>query len=60
MASEQTTYEHYYVPHNGWFPVFASAAIWLTLFGLADILRDMVEHVGNPVGPYFMFAGAVK
>ena len=58
MAADQT-YEHYYVPHNGWFPVFASAGIWLILFGLADILRDMVQGVGHPVGLYFMFAGGL-
>jgi len=58
MATE-STYESYYVPHNSKFPIFASLGIFLTLFGLGNILNDMTAGKEHSIGVWILLAGGL-
>jgi len=58
MATE-STYESYYVPHNSKFPIFASLGIFLTLFGLGNILNDMTAGKDHSIGVWILLAGGL-
>jgi len=56
MAS-QDTYESYYVPHNSRLPIFAGIGLFLMLFGLGHVLKDMTAGTGQAEGPFIMGTG---
>ena len=58
MASEET-YESYYVPHNSHFPIFASIGIFLTVFGLGNMLNEMTAGSDSSFGEMVFFIGGL-
>lgn len=59
MASEET-YESYYVPHNSAFPIFASLGIFLTVYGMGNMLNEMSAGVDSNFGTtVFLLGGFV-
>ncbi|MEX1237242.1 MAG: cytochrome c oxidase subunit 3, partial [Pseudomonadales bacterium] len=55
--STQDAYESYYVPHNSKLPIFASLGIFLTLFGLGNILNDMTAGKEQSIGVWIFLTG---
>lgn len=58
MATEET-YEHYYVPHNSKLPIFASIGLFLTVFGIGNILNDMTAGNEHSIGTWILLAGGL-
>lgn len=58
MATE-ANYEHYYVPHNSKLPIFASLGIWLTLFGVGNILNEVKAGRSHAMGVWILLAGGL-
>ena len=46
MANADTDHSTYYIPHNGWYPVWLAAGVMLMLTGLATWLND--TKAGEP------------
>ena len=61
MAAEQAQdgYETYYVPHNSALPIFASIGIFLTLFGMGNMLNDMTAARDSNMGLFIFLAGGL-
>ena len=58
MASEDT-YESYYVPHNSHFPIFASIGIFLTVYGIGNMLNEMTAGSDSSFGEIVFFIGGL-
>jgi len=58
MASEEI-YESYYVPHNSKLPIFASLGIFLTVFGIGNILNDLKAGVDSDFGTIVFLLGGL-
>ena len=56
--SEQS-YEAYYVPHNSKLPIFASLGIFLTVFGIGNILNDMSAGTEHSAGMWVLLVGGL-
>jgi cytochrome c oxidase subunit III len=54
-----STYEPYYVPHNSKLPIFASVGIFLTVFGMGNMLNDMTAGVESSFGVIVLFVGGL-
>ena len=55
MAHEEI-YESYYVPHNSRLPIFASLGIFLTVFGIGNILNSVKAGLDSDFGTIVFFA----
>lgn len=53
------TYEAYYVPHDSKLPIFASIGIFLTVFGMGNIMVDMTAGAESSLGGYILMAGGL-
>jgi len=58
MPSEES-YESYYVPHNSRLPIFASLGIFLTVFGVGNILNNLKAGVDSNFGTIVFLAGGL-
>jgi len=58
MASEEI-YESYYVPHNSKLPIFASLGIFLTVFGIGNILNDAKAGLDSDFGTIVFLLGGL-
>ena len=58
MASEEI-YESYYVPHNSKLPIFASLGIFLTVFGIGNILNDAKAGLDSDFGTIVFLLGSL-
>ena len=58
MASEDT-YESYYVPHNSHFPIWASIGIFLTVFGMGNMMNEMTAGSDSNFGEIVFFIGGL-
>ncbi|MBV1878561.1 MAG: cytochrome c oxidase subunit 3 [Pseudomonadales bacterium] len=52
-------YESYYVPADSKLPIFASLGIFLTVFGMGNILIDMTAGAEHSIGAYIMMVGGL-
>jgi cytochrome c oxidase subunit 3 len=52
-------YESYYVPHDSKLPIFASIGIFLTVFGMANIMVDMSAGAESSIGGYVLLLGGL-
>lgn len=59
MSVQDTTYETYYVPHNSKLPIFASMGIFLTLFGIGNILNAMAAEESRSLGVWILLFGGL-
>ncbi len=57
--SVQDTYQTYYVPHNSKLPIWASIGIFLTLFGVGNILNAMTAGESRSVGVWILLFGGL-
>ena len=58
MASDEI-YESYYVPHNSKLPIFASLGIFLTVFGIGNILNDAKAGLDSDFGTIVFLLGGL-
>ncbi len=58
MASEET-YESYFVPHNSHLPIMASIGIFLTVFGLGNVLNELKTASDSLFGTIVLMIGAL-
>jgi cytochrome c oxidase subunit 3 len=58
MATEET-YEEYYVPASSKLPIFASLGIFLTLYGMGNILNELSAGVDSSFGEVVFFIGGL-
>jgi cytochrome c oxidase subunit III len=58
MASEET-YESYYVPHNSHLPIMASIGIFLTVFGMGNLLNAIKADSSGSFGTIVMLLGGL-
>ena len=56
MATD-TTHEHYYVPEQSKFPIWASFGMFLMVFGLSNVLNDINEGVSSTGSSWIAFGG---
>ncbi|MDT8398381.1 MAG: cytochrome c oxidase subunit 3 [Pseudomonadales bacterium] len=56
MAIEKP-YEHYYVPEQSKFPIWASAGLFLMVFGLGNVLNDIKAGADATASSWLAFAG---
>lgn len=52
-------YESYFVPHNSKLPIMASLGIFLTVFGMGNIMVDMTAGAENSIGGYILMGGGL-
>ncbi len=57
--STQDAYEEYYVPHNSKLPIFASLGIFLTLYGMGNMLNEMTAGVDSSFGEIVFLLGGL-
>jgi len=57
--SATDNYEHYYVPHNSRLPIFASLGIFLTVFGIGNILNDITAGAERSIGGWILLVGGL-
>ena len=58
MASEDS-YKSYYVPHNSRLPIMASIGIFLTVYGIANILNAIKADTSGSFGNVMLVLGAL-
>jgi cytochrome c oxidase subunit 3 len=51
------TYEHYYVPEQSKFPIWASFGLFLMVFGLGNLLNDLKAGDSATLSSWMAFAG---
>jgi cytochrome c oxidase subunit 3 len=59
MSSATEEYEEYYVPHDSKLPIFASLGLFLTVYGIGNILVDMKAGAEHSVGIWVLMAGGL-
>ncbi len=59
MSVQDTTYENYYVPESSKLPIFASIGIFLTLFGMGNILNAMTAGDSKSLGVWILLFGGL-
>ena len=52
-------YESYYVPADSRLPIFASLGMFLTVYGIGNILNDMTAGAENSLGGFILLAGGL-
>ena len=52
-------YQEYYVPHDSKLPIFASLGIFLTVYGMGNIMVDMTAGAESSLGGYILLAGGL-
>ena len=59
VKAKDTTngYEHYYVPEQSKFPIWASFGLFLMVFGLGNMLNDIKAEVDTTVSTWTAFLG---
>ncbi len=57
--SAQETYETYYVPHSSKLPIFASLGIFLTVFGIGNILNSLTAGGTGLLGTWILLFGGL-
>lgn len=58
MAND-ATYESYYVPTDSKLPIFASLGIFLTVFGMGNMLNEMKAGVDSSFGSWVLLIGGL-
>ena len=58
-TTSEETYEEYYVPLQSKLPIFASLGIFLTVFGMGNILVDMQAGAEYSLGAWILMAGGL-
>ena len=58
MATDET-YQTYYVPHNSKLPIFASLGIFLTVFGMGNMLNEMTHGIDSSFGEIVFLIGGM-
>ncbi len=58
MPSEDT-YESYYVPHNSMLPIFASLGIFLTVYGVGNMLNEAKAGIDSSFGMLVFLTGGL-
>ncbi len=56
-AKETNGYEHYYVPEQSKFPIWASFGMALMVFGLGNVLNDIKAGIDTTVSSWMAFLG---
>ncbi len=59
MSSATEEYEEYYDPHDSKLPIFASLGLFLTVYGIGNILVDMKAGAEHSVGIWVLMAGGL-
>lgn len=52
-------YETYYVPHDSKLPIFASIGIFLTVYGMGQMMVDMTYGAESSIGGYILLFGGL-
>jgi cytochrome c oxidase subunit 3 len=52
-------YETYYVPHDSKLPIFASIGIFLTVYGMGQMMIDMSAGAETSIGGYILLFGGL-
>ncbi|MFG3693416.1 cytochrome c oxidase subunit 3 [Stutzerimonas stutzeri] len=59
MSQQTTTHENYYVPAQSKWPIIATAALLITVFGLGTWFNDLKADRAESNGPLIFFVGAL-
>jgi cytochrome c oxidase subunit 3 len=57
--AHDATYEHYYVPTDSKLPIFASAGLFLTVFGMGNMLNAMTADESASFGTWTLLLGGL-
>ncbi|KJH79156.1 cytochrome c oxidase subunit 3 [Stutzerimonas stutzeri] len=59
MSQQTTTHENYYVPAQSKWPIIATVALLITVFGLGTWFNDLKADRAESNGPLIFFVGAL-